>query len=225
MHNLLSNYIHSFTGLLFCHIENCLHWLLREMGGTQSLMGLNVFIYCLFGIFLLLISAKIFGKMGHPNVLIIGLVVYFIRLFGYSYIRNPYLSLIYELMESITNALMLTSIMVYSIQLSTPTTLTTVQGLIGAAYFGMGRGMDTFVGSFIVEWLGAADFEDKTYGVRASFRVLGVTALGMASLYLLFNLFYIRPRNNKVMKKQNSIPLLVQNRDNENPQLNNDATV
>jgi uncharacterized membrane protein len=82
-----------------------------------------------------------------------------------------------------------------------------------------------FVGSFIVEWLGAADFEDKSYGVRASFRVLGVTALGMASLYLLFNLFYIRPQNNKVMKKQNSIPLLVQNRDNENPQLNNDTTV
>ena len=195
------------------------------MGGTHSLMGLNLFICCLFGISLLLISTKIFTTIGHPNVLLIGLVVYFIRLFGYSYLRNPYMSLIYESMESLTTALVVTSMMVYSIQLCTPTTLTTVQGLIGAAYFGMGRRMDTFVGSFLVEWLGTGS-EDKTYGTRASFRVLGVTALGMGSLYLLFYLFYIRPRNRKAIKKHNSVPLLIQNSAIDNPQSNhNDTTV
>ena len=165
------------------------------MGGTKSLMGLTVTVSCLSGIVPLLFSDKIFRKIGHPNVQIIGFLVYVIRLIGYSYLTMPYMCLVYEVMESITSALMLTSMLAYAAQLSSTTTLTTVQGVFGAAYFGLGRGFGTFVGGFLMKWLGGGG-PDKTVGTRGTFRILGVIAAITAVVYFLFNIFYLRPRYN-----------------------------
>ena len=157
-------------------------------------MGLTVTVSCLSGIVPLLFSDKIFRKIGHPNVQIIGFLVYVIRLIGYSYLTMPYMCLVYEVMESITSALMLTSMLAYAAQLSSTTTLTTVQGVFGAAYFGLGRGFGTFVGGFLMKWLGG-DAIDKTVGTRGTFRVLGVVAAITAIVYFIFNIFYLRQRN------------------------------
>ena len=157
-------------------------------------MGLTVTVSCLSGIVPLLFSDKIFRKIGHPNVQIIGFLVYVIRLIGYSYLTMPYMCLVYEVMESITSALMLTSMLAYAAQLSSTTTLTTVQGVFGAAYFGLGRGFGTFVGGFLMKWLGG-DAIDKTVGTRGTFRVLGVVAAITAIVYFIFNIFYLRRRN------------------------------
>jgi hypothetical protein len=58
----------------------------------------------------------------------------------------------------------------------------------------MGRGAGTFIGGFLMKYL--ANTEDKTHGMRATFRVLGVVSIVTAILYFLFNIFYIRRRNN-----------------------------
>lgn len=163
------------------------------MGGTKSLMGLTVTVSCLSGIPVLLFSDKIFRTIGHPNVQVIGFLVYVIRLIGYSYLNNPYMCLVYEVMESITSALMMTSMTSYAAQLSSTTTLTTVQGVFGAAYFGIGRGIGTFVGGFLMKWFGG-DSLDKTVGTRATFRLLGAVSSVVALLYFIFNIFYIRRR-------------------------------
>lgn len=63
--------------------------------------------------------------------------MYFMFL-GYSYINDPYMCLIYEAMEAITTSLMTTSAVAYSAQLGTTTTLATIQGIIGGAYYGVG---------------------------------------------------------------------------------------
>ena len=39
----------------------------------------------------------------------------------------------------------------YSSQLGSTTTIATIQGLIGATYYGMGRGRDSFVGGFLMK--------------------------------------------------------------------------
>ncbi len=52
------------------------------MGGTKSLMGLTVTISSVSGIPALLLSDTIFRRIGHPNVQIIGFVVYIVRLVG-----------------------------------------------------------------------------------------------------------------------------------------------
>jgi len=178
------------------------------MGGTKSLMGLTVTISCLAGIPPLLVSDKIFRTIGHPNVQIIGFAVYLIRLIGYSYIDDPYLCLVYEVMESVTTALMVTSMMAYAAQLGTTTTVATIQGLICAFYYGLGRGSGTLIGGFLIKWFGSGN-PDKTYGARATFRVLGVAAAITAVLYLGFNFFYSRYRIRKTSssnKKDETLP-------------------
>ncbi len=47
--------------------------------------------------------------------------------------------LIYEAMEAVTTSLMMTSAIAYSAELSSTTTLATVQGLIGGTYYGIGK--------------------------------------------------------------------------------------
>ena len=117
--------------------------------------------------------------------------------------------LIYEVLESITTALMLTSMLAYAAQLSTTTTLATVQGLLGATYWGMGRGAGTFIGGFLMKYL--ANTEDKTYGMRATFRVLGVVSAVTAILYFLFNIFYIRRRNIKLQSLPSNNEISINN--------------
>jgi len=175
------------------------------MGGTKTLMGLTVTVSCLSGIPFLLFSDKIFRTIGHPNVQIIGFVVYVIRFIGYSYLNNPYLCLVYEVMESTTYALMMTSMLSYAAQLSSTTTLATVQGVFAASYFGIGRGIGTFMGGFLIKWFGEGNL-DKTVGARSTFRLLGVVSAIVALLYFLFNIFYIRRRNNKIQNDEKQSP-------------------
>ena len=170
-------------------------------------MGLTVTVSCLSGIVPLLFSDKIFRKIGHPNVQIIGFLVYVIRLIGYSYLTMPYMCLVYEVMESITSALMLTSMFAYAAQLSSTTTLTTVQGVFGAAYFGLGRGFGTFVGGFLMKWLGG-DSIDKTVGTRGTFRVMAVVAAITAIGYFFFNIFYIQ-RRTKLKSEDEKITVVI----------------
>lgn len=52
------------------------------MGGSKSLMGLTVTVSSLFGIPALLVSDVVFRRIGHPNIQVIGFLVYIIRLVG-----------------------------------------------------------------------------------------------------------------------------------------------
>lgn len=87
-----------------------------------------------------------------------------------------------------------------------------VQGLFGAAYWGLGRGFGTFVGGFYMKWLRGGD-PDKTVGTRGTFRIPGVTAAIKAIVYFLFNIFYLRPRYNLKAENEktvdNKIPTVV----------------
>ena len=64
------------------YIESYLFWFLEDMGGTKSLMGLTLTLSAVSGIPVLIMSDKIFRKIGHPNVQIIGFLFYVVRLIG-----------------------------------------------------------------------------------------------------------------------------------------------
>lgn len=53
------------------------------------------------------------------------------------------------------------------------------------SYCGVGRGAGTVIGGFIIKWFGSGN-PDKTYGMRASFRVLGVASAITGIFYFLF---------------------------------------
>lgn len=171
-------------GTAWGYIESFLFWLLKDMNASSSLMGFTVTVAGVAGLPLLVFSGPIIQKLGHANVLFIGFVFYAIRLLGYSLIYNPWLCLIFEAMESVTSSLSFTAAVTYAARLSTTTTDTSVQGLLGGIYYGVGKGAGSLIGGYLM----------KFYGTRPTYQIFAVATLITGFIYFFFNKFYIRRR-------------------------------
>ncbi|XP_057367450.1 uncharacterized protein LOC130688483 [Daphnia carinata] len=181
-------------GLLVGCMGNYLFLFLEEIGVNKSLMGLSVMISCLASIPLLLFSGSICRKFSYPNVIVFCFSVSIIRLIGYSYISIPSLCLLYQSLEAITGTLAMTTVIIYGSQLGTTSTVASIQGLISATYFGLGAGIGSSVGGFLI----------GAYGQRTTFRILGVMSFITGFSYFLFNVFYVRRRNANVIGNGNA---------------------
>ncbi|KAL1492391.1 hypothetical protein ABEB36_010643 [Hypothenemus hampei] len=185
-------------GCAWGFIESFLFWLLEDLGGSKSLMGLTITVGGIIGIPLLVLSGPIVKKLGHANVIFLGFVFYAIRLLGYSLIYNPWLCLIFEAMESITFGLSFTAAVTYAAKLSTVTTDTSIQGMLGGLYYGVGKGVGSLVGGYLI----------KPIGIRHTFQVFSITTLIIGLVYFAFYHFYMkhRPSEGIDITKKDSIP-------------------
>ncbi|XP_045495016.1 major facilitator superfamily domain-containing protein 6-A-like [Colias croceus] len=186
-------------GTAWGYLESFLFWFLQDLGASQSLMGITITVGGVAGLPLLVLSGPIISKIGHSNVLFIGFVFYAIRLFGYSLIYNPWLSLIFEAMESVTLSLSFTAAVTYAALLSSTTTDTSVQGLLGGLYYGVGKGAGSLSGGYLM----------KYFGTRTTYRLFAGATLVTGCIYFLFNRFcirkFVKDRENNACKKANML--------------------
>uniref|UniRef100_A0A1B6CUD4 Major facilitator superfamily (MFS) profile domain-containing protein n=1 Tax=Clastoptera arizonana TaxID=38151 RepID=A0A1B6CUD4_9HEMI len=168
-------------GTAWGYIESFLFWLLQDLGASRSLMGITITIGGIAGLPLLVLSGPIIDRIGHANVLFIGFIFYAIRLMGYSLIYNPWMCLIFEAMESVTSSLAITAAVTYAAKLSTNTTDSSIQGLLGGLYFGVGKGAGSLIGGYLM----------KAVGTRPTYQIFSVVMLITGCLYYIFNHFYI----------------------------------
>ncbi|KAG5885718.1 hypothetical protein JTB14_022808 [Gonioctena quinquepunctata] len=169
-------------GCAWGFIESFLFWLIDDLGGSKSLMGLTVTVGGIVGIPLLVLSGPIVKKIGHANVIFIGFIFYAIRLLGYSLIYNPWLCLIFEAMESITFGLSFTAAVTYAAKLSTVTTDTSIQGMLGGLYYGVGKGVGSLIGGFLIEPI----------GIRRTFQLFSVSTAVIGIIYFSFYHIYMK---------------------------------
>ncbi|KAG7205834.1 hypothetical protein KM043_007775 [Ampulex compressa] len=183
-------------GTAWGYIESFLFWLIQDLGGSRSLMGITITVGGIAGIPLLVLSGPIISKIGHANVLFIGFVFYAIRLCGYSLIYNPWLTLIFEALESVTSSLSFTAAVTYAAKLSTTTTDSSIQGLLGGVYYGVGKGSGSLIGGYLM----------KAFGTRPTYQIFAVVSLVTGIIYFLFNVTYLRRRpqveGNDIVKKK-----------------------
>lgn len=59
-------------------------------------------------------------------------------------IYDPWLTLIFEALESVTTSLSFTAAVTYAAKLSTTSTDSSIQGLLGGVYYGVGMFIDSF---------------------------------------------------------------------------------
>lgn len=74
---------------------------------------------------------------------------------GYSLIYNPWHTLIFEALESVTLSLSFTAAVTYAAKLSTTTTDSSIQGLLGGVYYGVGEEhflLDNFTTFFALDF-------------------------------------------------------------------------
>lgn len=194
-------------GTAWGYIESFLFWLLQDLGASRSLMGITITVGGVAGLPLLVLSGPIIQKLGHANVLFIGFVFYAIRLMGYSLIYNPWLCLIFEALESVTSSLSFTAAVTYAARLSSTTTDTSVQGLLGGLYYGVGKGSGSLIGGYLM----------KFFGTRPTYQVFAAATFITGCIYYLFNKFYIGKRavgdENDICKKKPAV-LDIEKREN-----------
>ncbi|XP_073990994.1 uncharacterized protein [Rhodnius prolixus] len=184
-------------GTAWGYIESFLFWLLQDLGASRSLMGITITVGGIAGLPLLVMSGPIIDRIGHANVLFIGFIFYAIRLLGYSLIYNPWMCLIFEAMESVTSSLSFTAAVTYAAKLSTMTTDSSIQGLLGGLYFGVGKGAGSLAGGFLME----------SVGTRPTYQIFAAVTLLTGCIYYLFNKFYIiRHSDENVEKDKQTSP-------------------
>ncbi|XP_015112689.1 uncharacterized protein LOC107038226 [Diachasma alloeum] len=183
-------------GIAWGYLESFLFWLIQDLGGSRSLMGITITVGGIAGIPLLVLSGPIINKIGHANVLFIGFVFNSIRLLGYSLIYNPWLCLIFEAMESVTSSLAFTAAITYAAKLSTTATDTSIQGLLGGLYYGVGKGAGSLIGGYLM----------TAFGTRPTYQIFAVVCLITGLIYFFFNLLYLKKRpqveGNDIVKKK-----------------------
>ncbi|KAL6420553.1 hypothetical protein ACFW04_014879 [Cataglyphis niger] len=184
-------------GTAWGYIESFLFWLIQDLGGSSSLMGITVTVGGFAGIPLLALSGPIISKIGHANVLFIGFVFYVVRLCGYSLIYDPWLTLIFEALESVTSSLSFTAAVTYAAKLSTISTDSSIQGLLGGVYYGVGKGSGSLIGGYLM----------KAFGTRPTYQIFAVITLVTGIIYLIFNITYLKKQSqfegNDIVKKKN----------------------
>ncbi|XP_012278915.1 uncharacterized protein LOC105698878 [Orussus abietinus] len=187
-------------GTAWGYIESFLFWLLQDLGGSRSLMGITITVGGIAGVPLLVMSGPIIEKIGHANVLFVGFVFYAIRLLGYSMIYNPWHCLIFEAMESVTSSLSFTAAVTYAARLSTTTTDSSIQGLLAGLYYGVGRGCGSLIGGYLM----------KAFGTRPTYQIFAVVSLATGVIYYIFNMAYLKKRpqveGNDIVKKKPKPP-------------------
>lgn len=165
-----------FAGIFWGYIEGFLFWYLDDLGASKLEMGWTVTIGMITSLPFLVFSGPITEVLGHVNVIIIGMLAYFVRLLGYSFIKDPMHVYPFESLEGFTMALMMTSAVTYVAKISTPTTIASVMGLMGSLFFGVGKGSGCLFGGLLMSYIGSV----------WTYRVFAIVAAVCAAFYIVF---------------------------------------
>jgi len=165
-------------GAIWGFLESYLFWYLEDLGSTKLTMGISLTIGTIAGIPLTVASGRIIKKLGNSNVIVMALMMYCFRLFGYSFINKPMESLFFEVLKPFGNSLLMIAAMTYAKNNSDIDTMASLEGVMGALYFGVGKALGSLFGGLLIEEI----------GLRPTFRCFSGLAFVAASLYLTFTL-------------------------------------
>eukprot|EP00096_Caligus_rogercresseyi_P011757 TRINITY_DN4734_c0_g1_i1.p1 TRINITY_DN4734_c0_g1~~TRINITY_DN4734_c0_g1_i1.p1 ORF type:complete len:792 (-),score=179.13 TRINITY_DN4734_c0_g1_i1:362-2737(-) len=181
-----------FAGMFWGYIESFLFWFLDDLKVNKFLMGLTIAVGMITSLPFLIFSGPITELIGHASVIIIGMWAYFIRLIGYSYLEDPLFVYPYEALEGFTMALMMTSSVTYVAKIGSPDTIPSIMGIMGALFFGVGKGSGALIGGVLMSLL----------GTRITFRCFAGTSLLCSIVYIFFQLCFVRRKAPQMRDEQ-----------------------
>lgn len=172
------------TGLvwqfLFWYIEDVAN---LECNGTdyvKTLQGLVSAIQTFGGeVPFMFLSGFLLNKFGHHHVMSTVLLGFGIRFILYSHLVNPWWILPIELFQGLTSGMFYPTMTSYANIVAPAGTETTVQGLVGAIFEGVGSSLGSFIGGYVYE----------AYGGALTFRYFGYGALVAWILHIIATMF------------------------------------
>ncbi|KAG8180686.1 hypothetical protein JTE90_006244, partial [Oedothorax gibbosus] len=117
-------------------------WFLTNLGASRLLCGLVHTVQCFLGeIPFMFYSDWFIKKLGHSNILSFSLATYCIRLFFYSYLQDPWLTLPMEVVHGITYGLFYATVASYAKLSAKLGTEATTQSILFSTHDGLGCGL------------------------------------------------------------------------------------
>ncbi|KAI8507924.1 hypothetical protein Bbelb_141640 [Branchiostoma belcheri] len=154
---------------------NFLFWYLKDIGGSQLLLGLALMISCMGELPFMFFSGKLIRKIGHQQVFQLALFCYAVKFLSYSLIPSPWWVLAIEPLHGITFGAMFSASVTYASLIAPPGMETTMQSIVGAVQFGVGFASGSLIGGAIFH----------AFGGVVLFRTYAVVCLVSCILYRL----------------------------------------
>merc|ERR1719430_629300 len=171
-------------GAVWGFLESYLFWFLEDLGSTKLTMGISLAVGTVAGIPLTIGSGAIIRRLGNTNVIVMALALYCLRLLGYSIIYSPLQSLCFEVLKPFGNSLLMIAAMTYAKNNANISTMASLEGVMGALYYGVGKSLGSLAGGLAIEEI----------GVRNTFRTFSFVSILAATVYLCFTQFHERRR-------------------------------
>ncbi|XP_073955379.1 sugar baby transporter [Choristoneura fumiferana] len=176
------------TGLLwqflFWHLEDIMKLNCNGSDYIKTLQGLVSAIQTFCGeIPFMFVSGYILKRLGHVNMMSLVLFAFGVRFILYSLLTNPWWVLPIEMFQGITFGMFYPTMASYAKVVSPPGTETTVQGLTGAIFEGIGTSLGSFIGGRLYE----------TYGGWNTFQWFGISSLIFCVIHVVVQ-YFLRDR-------------------------------
>nr|XP_054769492.1 major facilitator superfamily domain-containing protein 6-like [Lytechinus pictus] len=144
-----------FTGVCNGSVWGFLLWHFQNIGASQTLIGVLEAIQSIAELILGYFSRRFLNYLGYITSLTLGLAVYAIRFVCYAAISNPLWLIPVEILHGISFLLTWTTLVSYLGTAVPAECMTTVQGILGALYFGLGVGAGSLVSGIIIDYFNA----------------------------------------------------------------------
>ncbi|XP_059350646.1 major facilitator superfamily domain-containing protein 6-A-like [Daphnia carinata] len=138
-----------------------LYGLASSCGGISAVISLSV-------------AKPIIDRLGEANTLAFGLALYSVRFVIFYFLQNPWILIVTESLEGFCGFLGITTGSYFCAAAAPPGMLASLNGILAAATMGLGRGLGTAVGSFLI----------SSYGIRLTYLLFAILSGSIAILYL-----------------------------------------
>ncbi|XP_059141565.1 major facilitator superfamily domain-containing protein 6-like [Physella acuta] len=164
-----------FFGIMCGTVNNFFLWFLVDLGADQTILGLVVMTHCLSSVSTLGNTGRILKRIGPNNTMYVALVAYVIRYFTFSLLTSPWAALPVELLHGLTYSMFWAAASSTASRAAPPGTQGTCQGIAGAVYWDLGRGLGSLITGQILD----------TLGPRWTFRGYSVICAALLPLFVI----------------------------------------
>lgn len=165
-----------FLGTVWGLLETYFFFFLDDMGISKMNMGFSLAIGTLAGIPLTIFSGPLLAKCGQDLIVLSTLLIYAIRLYGYSISTSIKHILLLEVLKPLGNPLSMVTALYFIRSHADYHNMASLEGLFGSIYFGVGKGCGVFLGGILAGY----------FGYRMAFQIMSAVCIVFASFFYCF---------------------------------------
>ncbi|XP_012554333.2 major facilitator superfamily domain-containing protein 6 [Hydra vulgaris] len=189
------NYFMSVLSALYCGLgmglsRVFLFWHLEDLGAPPTLFGISSATDHLSETTTYFFIEWLLQKVGHVQILGIGLLVNFVRFFCISYMVNPWFILPLDVLQGFSHAGVWAALTSYLSRAAPKGYRAAVQGILQGFYYGLGRAVGAIGGGVLTHY----------FGTNIVFRVYGIFSLPILFLFVIVEVIYYRKNNRSILK-------------------------